>query len=253
MQPTPIIVFGAPGRVGARVCELASTDPSFTLIAAVARASSPRIGQPVRGVEPRSTRFINPQKARENSVFPGTVVVDFSSDDGAREALALALDLNAALLVGTTALPPSTLGLLHAAAPRIPLLITPNTAIGVAVLAAAVSAAARVLGRRFDCSIVESHHRLKKDSPSGTALRLADAARNAGAVIENNQVVSIRGGDVVGEHTVRFAGDGEYLEFTHRATSRDVFARGALHAAQWLSGRAPGLYSIEDVLDLAAR
>jgi 4-hydroxy-tetrahydrodipicolinate reductase len=124
--------------------------------------------------------------------------------------------------------------------------------LGVAVMARLSRLAATALGKAYHCSIVESHHINKKDAPSGTALRLADACREGGALLPDDQVLAIRGGDVIGEHTVRFAGTGEYLELTHRATTRDLFALGALRAASWIVGKPPGLYSIEDVVEFGS-
>lgn len=249
---THIIVFGASGRMGSRLCTLASADPSCTLLAAVVRDDSPRIDQPVRETSATAPTFTNAVFCGKFRDIPRTVIVDFSSDAGVLRARALALDINASLLVGTTALSPSTVAALHAASEKISLLITPNTSIGVAALSAAVAAIARTLGPDFDCSIVEAHHAMKKDAPSGTAIRLARAAREAGASLPDNQVVALRGGDVVGEHTVRFAGAGEYIELTHRATSRDLFARGALRAAAWLAQQPPGSYTMDDVLRVNA-
>ncbi len=250
---TTVIIFGASGRMGSRLCALASSDASTRLIAAIVRESSPREGQVVRDVDGGAMRFISPEKAREIDAIHGGVVIDFSSDQGAAQALALALHFRAAMVVGTTALSPQTIASLRESSSRIPMLITPNTSIGIAALASAVSAVAGLLGPAYECSIVESHHSRKKDAPSGTALRLADAARKSGANVRDDQVLAVRGGDVIGEHTVRFAGPGEYVELTHRATSRDLFALGALRAARWIAGRAPGWYTIEDVLGIGAR
>ena len=250
--PTPIIVFGASGRMGLRLCALASADPNYTLLAAIVRDGSPRIGQIVREVSSGAMKHTNPRNCGGLRGFAKAVIIDFSSDAGARDSLALALDLNAELLVGTTELSSETTEQLRGASSKIPLLITPNTSIGVAAISESVKALARILGAGYDCSIVESHHNQKKDAPSGTAIRLANAAREGGATVRDDQVVAIRGGDVVGEHTVRFAGAGEYIEITHRATSRDLFARGALRAAAWLSGRGPGVYSMHDVLKIGA-
>ncbi len=180
------------------------------------------------------------------------MVVDFSSDAGARPALAIAERLNAALLVGTTALSAGTIDALRAAAGQRAVLVTPNTSLGVAAVAALVATAARALPG-FDCSIVEAHHTRKADAPSGTAKRLAEAAKQAGSTLRDDQILSIRAGDIIGEHTVRFAGPGEYVELTHRATSRDVFVRGALVAAAWLNGRKPGYWTMEDVLGFAPK
>lgn len=249
---TPIIVFGASGRMGSRVCVLASDDRAYRLIGAIVRAGSPREGQTVRDARDGAPMFTNPLKSRGLLAERGSVIIDFSSDAGAHESLALALEIGASLVIGTTALTTSTIDRLRAESDKIALLITPNTSIGVAATSDAVMSLARTLGTGYDCSIVESHHNQKKDSPSGTALRLASAAREGGARLPDDQIVAIRGGDVVGEHTVRFAGAGEYIEITHRATSRDLFARGALRAAAWISGRQPGWYTMHDVLRIGA-
>lgn len=177
------------------------------------------------------------------------VLVDFTSPAGTLEALKWAVFKGVPLLVGTTGLDEDALRAAREGASRTAVLVAPNTSLGVAVLADAVARAARRLGASYACSIVEAHHDKKKDAPSGTAKRLASAARSGGGQLRDDQILAIRGGDVVGEHTVRFAGAGEYLEFTHRATSRDLFARGALRAARWLRGRGPGWYTIEDTLD----
>lgn len=252
-KSTHIMVYGASGRMGSRICALACIDPSMRLIAPIVREQSSRIGQPMRECGDGSLRFVSPGNAVQIARSRGEVVIDFSSDEGARHALALALARRAALLVGTTALSAETIATLRAASEKISVCITPNTSIGVSALASLVASAARLLGPAFECSIVEAHHSKKKDAPSGTALRLARAARDAGSVISDDQILAIRAGDVIGEHTIRFSGAGEYLEFTHRATSRDLFAAGALHAARWLSDRTPGFYAMEDVLDLASR
>lgn len=251
-NPVRLIVVGATGRMGSRVCALAMGDAAFEVVGAVdsaARAGGRAEGAPCAPGGPAVKSVETP------GIFEGfsaDVVIDFSSDLGARGALAIAQQVGAALLVGTTALSAATAGELRAASEGRAVLVAPNTSLGVAALAALVERAGAVLAG-YDCSIVESHHSAKKDAPSGTALRLAEAARRGGAALPESQVVSIRGGDVVGEHTVRFAGPGEYIELTHRATSRDVFARGALRAAAWLRGRGPGWWTMEDVLGLSAR
>jgi 4-hydroxy-tetrahydrodipicolinate reductase len=164
---------------------------------------------------------------------------------------------------GTTRLDATCERLLNEAARKIPVLWSPNTSIGVHVLAAIAAYAAKHLGPGFDVEIVETHHRAKIDAPSGTATRLADAIREAREDLdpvfgrEGNVgprssseigVFAVRGGDVIGEHTVHLLGPGERIELTHRATSRDLFARGALRAARFLAGKPPGRYSMADVL-----
>lgn len=249
---TRVIIYGAGGRMGRRLCELASQNSSFLLCAALDREGSSEVGQPsVAGstTAPRMASVSSLDVARGGV----DVVIDFSTAESTDGAIDLALKLNAALLVGTTGLNASTSDHLKAASKTIPALLAANTSLGVAVLADAAKRVAAALGGAkggYECSIVEAHHSAKKDAPSGTAKRLAAAVRDGGGVdaIKDDQVLAIRGGDVIGEHTIRFAGPGEYIELTHRATSRDLFVRGALRAAAWLKGRPAGWYTIEDTL-----
>jgi 4-hydroxy-tetrahydrodipicolinate reductase len=250
--PVRIAVVGAAGKMGARLCALAHSEPGFELIGALERAGSALIG---RAAAPEGPRGRAPD-VLDSSAFSGDfradAVIDFSSDAGARGSMEAAGRAGAALLVGTTALSAGTIDALRDESRRRAVLVSPNMSLGVALVAALARRAAATL-TGYDCSIVEAHHSAKRDAPSGTALRLADAARQGGAALSDANIVSIRGGDVVGEHTVRFAGPGEYVELTHRATSRDVFVRGALRAAAWLRGKTPGWYTMEDVLGLGAR
>jgi len=182
------------------------------------------------------------------------VVVDFSSDAGARDACRIALQRRAALLVGSTGLSAGTRSMLDAAAKSIAVLVASNTSPGVAVMAHVAAEAARLLGPGFDIDIIETHHAAKKDAPSGTALRLANALRErggaAGARLDDRRIHSIRAGDVVGEHVIHFAGPGERLTLSHAATSRELFARGALRAAEYLAGKPAGRYTIEQALGI---
>lgn len=242
--------------MGARLCALAQEDPSFDLVGAVEARGSAAIGTPAgAGVGP-AARGDRAVRVSDSSGFlrgfRADVVIDFSSEAGTREALAIARACGAALLVGTTALGAEALSALRAASGAGAVLVAANTSLGVGVLASLVTRAAAALPG-YEVSIVEAHHSGKKDAPSGTAKRLAEAVRAGGGAMRDDQVLAMRGGDVVGEHTVRLAGAGEYVELTHRATSRDVFVRGALSAAAWLHGRAPGWYTMEDVLGIAAQ
>ncbi|MBX3404954.1 MAG: 4-hydroxy-tetrahydrodipicolinate reductase [Phycisphaeraceae bacterium] len=245
---TPVIVHGATGRMGARIIALSLLDPSVRIAGAADAPDSPRIG----GESGAPGVMIKTAKNLGETGVSARVVVDFSSDDGARAAADLAVRIGAALLVGTTGLSESTRERLRVAAREVAVVVAPNTSLGVAVVSKLARDAARALGPAFECSIVEAHHSRKKDAPSGTALRLAAAVRSAGHALRDDQVVAIRGGDVIGEHTVRFAGPGEYIEITHRATTRDLFAIGAIHAAKWLDGKPAGMYSIEDALGMSA-
>ncbi len=245
---TTIIVSGASGRMGVRLCNLAARDPSFRLAAALARPGSPAIGRAASPIETGQSAPV----ITDATDAPADVVIDFSSDLGARAALSVAASRSAALLVGTTGLSDQTMAMLRDAAQRLAILVAPNTSMGVAAAADAAARLARSFGPEFRASIVEAHHIHKKDAPSGTALRLARAIRDVSPEsarrLPDDQVLSIRAGDIVGEHTIRFAGPGEVIELTHRATTRDVFALGALRAARWLHGREAGWWTIEDVL-----
>jgi len=172
------------------------------------------------------------------------VVVDFSLPEAFDGLLAHCVAHGVPLVSGTTGLSSSQTGALEAAAARIPVLWSSNFSLGVAVLADLVERASRALPG-WDCDIVEQHHTRKLDAPSGTALTLGEAAGRGGA---EARFASIRAGDIVGEHTVQFATLGERIELVHRATNRDIFARGALHAAAWLARQAPGRYRIADML-----
>jgi len=238
-----LVVTGASGRVGRLICELAGADEQhWELVGAVAHPRSASLGKSSFTSADHAT-VITPNYGGKCDL-----VIDFSSPAGTETAIHIALREGAALLVGTTGLPDATRQVLEAAARRIPVLIAPNTSIGVATCAALVEMAARSLGPNYRVEIVEAHHSRKKDAPSGTALMLADAARKGGAAMKMDQIHALRGGDVVGEHIIRFAGEGEYIEILHRATSRSLFAIGALRAGQWLVRQQPGYYSMADLL-----
>jgi 4-hydroxy-tetrahydrodipicolinate reductase len=198
------------------------------------------------------------------------VWVDFTFHEAVPGNLRAATEAGRAVVIGTTGLNEAETRAAKDASGRIPILSSPNMSLGVNLLFELVHRAASVLGPDYDAEIVEMHHRHKKDSPSGTALGLAEhlaAGRRAdlkavacygrkGLVGARPRgeigIHAVRGGDVVGDHRVFFAADGERVELAHTATSRDAFARGALRAAVWLRGRAPGLYSMRDVLGLSA-
>lgn len=224
-----LAIFGANGRMGTRLCALAQRDDRFELTAALSRHTT----------EPDADTHLD-------------VIIDFSSDAGTRQAIGLALAQRAALLVGTTGLSHETIAALEHAAKSVAVLIAPNTSLGVAVLKHLVTEAARRLGPGYQIDIIESHHAAKRDAPSGTAIRLADGIRHdGGGHLPDERIHAIRSGDVIGEHTIRFAGPGEYLECTHRATTRDLFVHGALRMAAWLADQQPGLHRIEAALGMA--
>ena len=217
-----LVVHGARGRMGRRICSLARDDERFQVVAAIDRADAP--------------------DRKVAASVPWDVVVDFSSPRGAEQAARLAVQHSAALLVGTTGLSRRNLDVLDDAARSVPVMIAPNTSLGVAVLNHLATEAARLLGSDFDVDIVEQHHVGKRDAPSGTALRLAHLLyEKSGVEIPAGRIHSIRAGDVIGEHAVYFAGPGQCIKISHSVTTRDVFALGALRAAAWLCGKAPGV------------
>ncbi|MCH8005999.1 MAG: 4-hydroxy-tetrahydrodipicolinate reductase [Planctomycetes bacterium] len=227
-----LAVFGAAGCMGARTCALARDDRRFQLIAEIDRAS----GSDASGAGQE----------------PIDVIIDFSSDSGARAAAALGLSHGAALVVGTTGLSRQTLSALDVASRTVPVMVAANTSVGAAVLRELATRAALLLGEGYDANLIEVHHVRKRDKPSGTALSLAELLREkAGVKLPPDRIHAIRSGDVVGEHTVEFAAAGERIKICHIATSRDLFARGALRAAAWLVGRSPGRYTVEQALGIA--
>ena len=262
-----LAINGALGRMGRRILALAHEDPRFTIVAAIEASDSPHRGAalgPLVGLDIEGVTLTE-------SLTPGAdVCLDFTRPDGCVARARECADLGTALITGTTGLSETQHETIRACAERIPLMHAPNFSVGVAVLAALAAQAARSLGPEFDLEIVEMHHRGKVDAPSGTASMLLDtvcAARGdssrddsifgrRGEVGERppGQVAvhALRGGDVVGEHTLVCAGPGERVEITHRATDRDVFVRGALRATAWLAGRDPGWYRFGAVLGLGA-
>ena len=234
--PIRLLIHGATGRMGQALLWLAAQSPAdFNVVAAVSRKPSQRV---VDGV---------PQfAASELSGVPAfDVAIDFSLAEAFDRILALCQGRGVALVTGTTGLDDAQRAALQAASARIPVLWASNFSLGVAVLADLVERAARALPG-WDCDIVEAHHAGKRDAPSGTALSLGAAAGQGGA---SPRYASLRAGDIVGEHTVQFTTAGERIELVHRAGNRDIFARGALHAASRLGTRAPGLYRLADLLD----
>ncbi|MDQ2867142.1 MAG: 4-hydroxy-tetrahydrodipicolinate reductase [Verrucomicrobiota bacterium] len=194
----------------------------------------------------------------------GDVLVDFSAPSSASAICALAAEKKMPLVIGTTGHSVAERQAIADAAKKTAIVFASNFSVGVNALFWLTEKAAEILGDGFDLEIVEAHHRLKKDAPSGTAKTLAEILQRArGGKFQHGRegmvgeraageigIHSIRGGDTVGEHTVIFAASGERIELTHRATSRETFARGALRAAHWLVGKAPGLYDMRDVLGL---
>ncbi len=222
-RPLRIVLHGALGRMGQRLLGCISTERGC------------RIAQSI-------------DRDNQLEVQPGDadVVIDFSSDDGAMRAAQAATTLGCALLVGTTGLSQASLDAVTRASAWVPAMLAPNTSLGVAVTRTLVMDAARLLPG-FDIDITETHHIRKLDAPSGTALSLAAAvAQGTGKPMNPARIHAIRAGDVVGEHVVTFSGPGERLMITHSATSRDLFALGALRMARWLAQQPAGMHVTDE-------
>jgi 4-hydroxy-tetrahydrodipicolinate reductase len=191
------------------------------------------------------------------------VAIDFSSPDATREILDIVAEAGIAIVSGTTGLHDEAHAAIERAAQRVPVVWEPNMSVGVHVLAVLVARAIALLGPDFDIEIIEAHHRRKVDAPSGTALRIAEvarAARGEAKLVHGREgrpgardggeigLHAVRGGDVVGDHSVLLLGTGERIELVHRASGRELFASGALRFARWIAGRSPGRYRMEDML-----
>jgi 4-hydroxy-tetrahydrodipicolinate reductase len=259
----PLIVFGITGRMGQSLIRALREDPRFELCGAVASAASSRLGSDAaaEGQPCGVTITADPVAAFK----AGCVALDFSLGDAVAAHARACAKHGVPILVGTTGFDAQARAELEAASKSIPVLIAPNTSVGVAVLSKLAAEATSSLGSSYDIEISEAHHRTKRDAPSGTALRLGEViAAERGQTLSDIAAYEhggnaprkpgsigfsvLRAADIVGEHTVTFAAAGERLELTHRATDRITFARGALRAAAWLAGRPAGLYGMHHVL-----
>lgn len=258
-----LAIFGATGRMGQAVAQLAHAASDIQIVGAIAAANDLALGRDIGEVAGIGPIGVEVSADLSSGLLGADVVIDFSIASAAAELFAACRRSGVALVSGTTNLDENGQIALSQLAERVPVVWAPNMSRGVHVLSELVQHAVRRLGADFDVEIVEVHHRRKVDSPSGTAVRLADAAR---VVREELQEVrgrdgqvgarkpqelgnfGVRGGDVIGDHTVHLLGDGERLELTHRATNRDLFARGAISAARFVHGQAPGRYTLADVL-----
>lgn len=235
-SPVAVLIHGVSGRMGQALLRLATECSALRIVGAVAG------GAPAQRVVDGVPHFA----ARELHGVPAfDVAIDFSLPAGFDAILSLCLERGSALVSGTTGLDDAQRIAIKNASQRIAVLSASNFSLGVAVLSELVERAAAALPG-WDCDIVEAHHIHKQDAPSGTALTLGECATHGGAA---PRYTSLRAGDIVGEHTVQFATLGERIELIHRATHRDIFARGALHSAERLAHRGPGLYRLRDLLN----
>jgi 4-hydroxy-tetrahydrodipicolinate reductase len=242
---THVVIVGAKGRMGEALVRLAKQDPRLELAAAVDKGDD-----------------------IAKAISSGDAVIEFAHHAATTEVAKMVADAGKALVIGTTGHTDDERKAISAVAGKIPVVFAPNYSIGVNLLFHLTRIAAQTLGENYDQEVVEMHHRLKIDSPSGTARRLGEVLAEAAGGSYDEMTMhgrhgdvgarpkrqigmhALRGGDVVGDHTVHFANIGERIELTHRASSRDTFASGALRAAIWACAQKPGLYSMQDVLGL---
>ncbi len=264
-----VVVAGAAGRMGKRLVDLVNAQAEAEIVGALEYSEHPFLGKDageVAGIGRLGVPLVGSLKELAGS--GAQVMIDFTAPQATLANLEWAVAEQVAMVIGTTGMSLEERGLLAAAAREIPVVFAPNMSVGVNVLFKVVAEVAAILGEDFDVEILEAHHRLKKDAPSGTAVRLGEiVAETLGRDYEKDAVFArqgftgertqreigmqtLRAGDIVGEHTVMFGGMGERLEVIHRAHSRDNFASGAVRAALWLAGREPGLYDMQDVLGL---
>jgi 4-hydroxy-tetrahydrodipicolinate reductase len=258
-----LALHGATGRMGQALVRLAHAAPEIQIVGGSCASSDPSLGRDLGEIAGVGVLGVVATADVSSALLGAEVVIDFSTAAAAPNLFLLAQRNKVAVVSGTTNLDAAGKQALARAAESVAVLWAPNMSLGVHVLAELVELALKRLGPDFDAEIVEVHHRRKVDAPSGTAKRLAEAVRAArGDLVELHGrdgevgarkpteigVFGVRGGDVLGDHTVFLLGSGERIELTHRATSRDLFAHGALTAARYIRQKPAGLYTIGDVL-----
>ena len=264
-----LAVSGATGRMGHTILELASKNPQFEIVGALEGASHAAVGKSISEALP-SLPTVKALVASSLSAISAKpqVLIDFTQPAGTLAYLQEAQSLGIGMVIGTTGISEDQKKNILEASKKIPIMMASNMSVGMNLLFALVEEAAAKLGPAYDVEIIEAHHNLKKDSPSGSALSLGEAVARAwkvnlkdvathgreGLVGERKKGTigfhALRGGDIIGDHTVLYAGTGERLELTHRAQSRESFAQGALKAALFLSSKKEGFYDMRDVLGL---
>ncbi|MBW1992350.1 MAG: 4-hydroxy-tetrahydrodipicolinate reductase [Deltaproteobacteria bacterium] len=262
------IVSGAAGRMGGRIIHMMEGVPGLSLVGALERPDHPAVGKDVGEVVGLPKKGVTVSASLEEVLPQGEVLIEFTHPEPTLEHLKAVADAGKAMVIGTTGLSPEQIKDLHWLAERTRVVYAPNMSVGVNLMFKVVEKIAGVLTEGYDVEIVEAHHRLKKDAPSGTALKLAQVIAQAlgrdlnkvgvyarhGLIGERTDqeigIQTVRAGDITGEHTVIFGGIGERLEIIHRAHNRDNFAKGAVRAALWIVDQEPGLYDMQDVLGL---
>lgn len=261
-------IIGADGRMGHALLAACIESSEATLAAAVERSGSQSIGKDAGELIGRERVGVAVTDNLASVIDQMDVLIDFTRPESTLSNLALCQQWGVRLVVGTTGFNPEQRAMLEAAAQELPMVVAPNMSVGVNLCLKLLEIAARVIGDRSDIEITEAHHRHKIDAPSGTALRMGEVvARTLGRTLDECAVYTregvtgerqpgsigfsvIRAGDIVGDHTVMFADEGERIEITHKASSRLTFANGAIRAAIWLFKQPSGYYDMQDVLSL---
>jgi 4-hydroxy-tetrahydrodipicolinate reductase len=264
-----VVVAGAAGRMGSRLVALLKDDPELRLVAALEAPGHAAVGRDAGEAAGVGRLSVPITDDVEGAIGKGRLLIEFSVPEASLAHVRAVARQGGRAVIGTTGFTPAQREELARLGQQAPLLVSPNMSVGVNVAFRVLAEMAKLLGDDYDVEIVETHHRFKKDAPSGTALRMAEVVAQAlgrdlakTAVYDRHDqlaertrkeigMAALRSGDVVGEHTVSFGSLGERLELTHRAHSRDNFARGALRAARFIATAKPGLYSMQDVLGLA--
>lgn len=261
-------IAGIAGRMGSRIAQLIGDTEGIEVAAGFEHPDHPKIGKDISEVIAGASSGLTVAGTIQDVLDKADVVIDFTSAATSLAHMQAAAGSKKPMVIGSTGFSPEQMSQARELAANFPCILAPNMSVGVNVLFKVAADVARLLGDDFDIEIVESHHRFKKDAPSGTAVKLAQVIAESlgrdlgqvgvyarhGLIGERNSkeigIQTLRGGDIVGEHTVLFAGLGERIELTHRAHSRDNFARGAIHAALWIVRQPPGLYDMQNVLGI---
>ncbi|MBK1711925.1 4-hydroxy-tetrahydrodipicolinate reductase [Rubrivivax gelatinosus] len=267
MSPVAIAVAGASGRMGRMLVEAVLASADCRLSGALDQPASPALGQDAGAFLGRTTGVAITADLQAG-LAGADVLIDFTRPEGTLAHLAACRELGVGLVIGTTGFTPQQKAEIAAAAQQVGIVFAPNMSVGVNVVLKLLETAAKSLAEGYDIEIIEAHHRHKVDAPSGTALAMGEAvARALGQDLAEHAVfareghtgerkpgtigfATIRGGDIVGDHTVLFAGTGERIEISHRSNSRANYAAGSLRAARFLAANGPGLYGMDDVLAL---
>jgi 4-hydroxy-tetrahydrodipicolinate reductase len=267
VNPLKIVIAGCSGRMGHALLEGVFADTELVLHGALDRDGNAHLGSDA-GEQFGKVSGVKVTADIDAALKGADVLVDFTRPEASMQYLDACQKANVSMVIGTTGFSPEQKLAIEAASKNIPIVFAPNMSVGVSLLINLVQSAAKVLNEGYDIEIIEAHHRHKIDAPSGTALRLGEAAASAlGRSLDKCAVygregvtgerdsstigfATVRGGDVVGDHTVLFAGIGERIELTHKASSRATFALGALRAAKFLANKKTGLFDMQDVLGL---